>query len=134
MSYNIAIDASDLKQKKSSLRKSGSAQQPQKSSLHSSPSLSSMDSDYTGGSPACYTGGSDTTGSTGDSGFGGDTNPFLKVSIGGQNPRKPTGKLYYKRLGTPDDVDCYTNVAKGDPQGGLGPDYSCCVFILPVIK
>ena len=119
----IAIDLSDLKQKKSSLRKSGSAQ---KSSLHSSPSLSSMDSDYTGGSSASYTGGSDTTGSTGDSGFGGDTNPFLKVSIGGRhNPKKPTGKLYYKRLGTPDDVDCYTNVAKGDPQGGLGPDYSC---------
>jgi hypothetical protein len=79
-----------------------------------------MDSDYTGGSSASYTGGSDTTGSTGDSGFGGDTNPFLKVSIGGRhNPKKPTGKLYYKRLGTPDDVDCYTNVAKGDPQENL---------------
>ncbi|CAI8035435.1 hypothetical protein GBAR_LOCUS19886 [Geodia barretti] len=67
--HNPAIDLSDLKQKKSSLRKSGSAQ---KSSLHSSPSLSSMDSDYTGGSSASYTGGSDTTGSTDDSGFGGD--------------------------------------------------------------
>ena len=69
MCPTIAIDLSDLKQKKSSLRKSGSAQ---KSSLHSSPSLSSMDSDYTGGSSASYTGGSDTTGSTDDSGFGGD--------------------------------------------------------------
>ena len=84
-----------------------------------------MDSDFTGGSSADSTGG-DYTGSTGDSGFG-DAGQFLKVGVSRQNPKKamlPTSKLYYKKLGTPDNLDSYMDVSRqgtaGDPQGDLG--------------
>lgn len=112
------IGASEIKKRKSTLKRA----KPLIEQAPTPESNSGVDTaDYTGGS---CTGGEGTGECTGDSGFG-DVRPFLKVISQPTAPRsKPAGAEpssaaeYYKTLGTPDSVEGYTTVTRGNSSAG----------------
>ena len=125
------IGADEIQKKKSVLKKAGSAKPLL--DLESRSTNSSVDSaDDSDGS---YTGGEGAGECTGDSGFA-DAKTFLKVKVGSSQPTAPSpgprlagaepasGGGHYTTLGTPDSVEGYTTVTRGnssaDQAGGRG--------------